>query len=480
MEELAALLEEEKALSSVSTKAGKAAFSKWRMAHAHAHLNVQPGVYGRPMFHHDMDDQILDSLHLAELGLPKIPWKHGILNNCSDDARQRISDKLTEWRHPLDCRRKEDGRVRAQKWFTGERWCTFCAGERGSPGGPIAIATIVLIVAEDMQLQGSYGSQVSVAEEQPPVGGGRGAGRQGGKGARGRGRAAFMARTQQANQEHEELALIVVGNEAPQLHFSPSAMENKANPEDLEMIRVLFGSRAQTIINSLLAFDAYFQWYYPFKKSIPFLCPMSQREAHALACCNAAIEMHEMFERVSIRNHSSFLPHGAMFKVPRDILKVGNVHSVNLSPLELHNAETKRTAQTGASRRLTTSTSGECRFPMRGSQQGPERLVQTKGYSTSMSLSTLKKLLTLRYLRRGDGIIATPDSRRKERLFGVAGTGRSTRMCTNVKLEKLRGSGYEPEADTCLSAFIRLLAVASSDEVAEIDASVDLCANPDT
>ena len=30
----------------------------------------------------------------------------------------------------------------------------LCAGERGSPGGPVAIATLMLIVADDMQLRG--------------------------------------------------------------------------------------------------------------------------------------------------------------------------------------------------------------------------------------------------------------------------------------------------------------------------------------
>ena len=41
-----------------------------------------------------------------------------------------------------------------QKWFTGEKWATFCSGERGSPGGPIAVATLVLIIADDMQARG--------------------------------------------------------------------------------------------------------------------------------------------------------------------------------------------------------------------------------------------------------------------------------------------------------------------------------------
>ena len=76
------------------------------------------------------------------------------LNNCSDDAREQISAKLEEYKHPLDTRRKDNNRVRQNKWFTGEAWRTFCSGERGSPGGPLAIASLVMIIAEDMLQNG--------------------------------------------------------------------------------------------------------------------------------------------------------------------------------------------------------------------------------------------------------------------------------------------------------------------------------------
>ena len=392
------------------------------MGHAHSHGNVQPGEYGMPMFKHHMDQQILDALHLAELGLPKTPWKYGILNNASDDARQAISDQLVEWKHPLDCRRKDDGRVRAAKWFTGESWASFCAGERGSPGGPVAMAKLVLIIAEDMQRTGTLGADLGpCAAPAEATGGGRG-GRGGGGGrgdgrggGRGRGRLAMAERM--ATTMAMEAAAVSGGDgdvlqaERAQVRHIPTAMEAAADPEEITMIRTLYGSRAQTLINALLALDSYFAWYYPFKKSIPFLAPMEQREARALENCRTAIDMHEMFERVSIRNHGYFLPHGAIFKVSRDILTVADLWAVNLSPLELQNAETKRTASTGGSRRLATSSSGQARKPMRGSHEGPARLVPTRGYSTTMALSTLKNLLATQYLRRGDGIIATPESR---------------------------------------------------------------------
>lgn len=148
------LIAEEERLSAVETRAGKSAFARFRLKHAASHHNIQAAKYGKPLFHHDMKDQILDSLHYSKLGLGKIPWKYAIMNNASDDARDAISDQLKAWKHPLDCRRKDDNRCRAQKWFNGEAFGSFLAGHGGSPGGPIAIATLIFIVADDMQQRG--------------------------------------------------------------------------------------------------------------------------------------------------------------------------------------------------------------------------------------------------------------------------------------------------------------------------------------
>ena len=73
--EMQEMLDLEKLLSSDTSNAGKARYSAWRMEHARAHFNIQPGNYGKPMFEHHMDNQLLDSLHLAMLNLPKIAWK---------------------------------------------------------------------------------------------------------------------------------------------------------------------------------------------------------------------------------------------------------------------------------------------------------------------------------------------------------------------------------------------------------------------
>ena len=67
---------------------------------------------------------------------------------------------------------------------------------------------------------------------------------------------------------------------------------------------------------------------------------------------------------------------------------------------------------------------GTARAPLK-SKEGPARLVLTKGYSTTMALSTLNKLLGAQLLRSGEGVISTPESRRKERLFGATATSAS-------------------------------------------------------
>ena len=444
--ERAAMLAKEATLAAVDTTAGKAAFSKWRMAHAHSHWNVQPGKFGAPFLLHHFDRQILDPLHLSELGAPKTPWKHGILNNASDDARAAIADKLAEWKHPLDTRRKDNNRVRHQKWFTGEKWATFCSGKGGSPGGPVAIATLVLIIAKDLQARG-----VAAGADAPD--------------------AAATAKPKTAKPKKSRLSSNLANLAAaaaaapactptPTLVHVPTALELAADPAELKIIRDLYGSRAQTLINTLLAFDGYFKWYYPLKDSIPFLAPMDVKLPRAVDNCRSAIDMQEIYERLAIRKHGSFLPHGAVFKVTRDILEVGDVWATDLSKLELQNAETKRTASQGGARNLTFRTATVTVAPQRKSSEGPANIVRTAGYYTSAALSTLRKLLGKRYLTQGDGIWSTPHSRQKERLFGEAGVGRTSakRALKSCAAQPSTQADIPAREDSCIGAYVRLLA----------------------
>ena len=58
----------------------------------------------------------------------------------------------------------------------------------------------------------------------------------------------------------------------------------------------------------------------------------------------------------------------------------------------------------------------------------------------------------LNVLRRGDGLYQVPDSRRTERLFGEH--GRTKLLSAGIKL----GADYNPREDSCVKAFVRMLA----------------------
>eukprot|EP00327_Prymnesium_parvum_P016939 CAMPEP_0113279658 /NCGR_PEP_ID=MMETSP0008_2-20120614/27305_1 /TAXON_ID=97485 /ORGANISM="Prymnesium parvum" /LENGTH=848 /DNA_ID=CAMNT_0000129863 /DNA_START=26 /DNA_END=2570 /DNA_ORIENTATION=- /assembly_acc=CAM_ASM_000153 len=411
-QELAELLAEERRLAADDTKKGKATFSAWRLKHAHSHSNIPPGCYGRPMFDHHFDQQILDALHLGALGLPKTPWKHGVLNNASDDARVEIGNYLKSISHPLDTRRKDDNRSRAQKWFTGERWLSFCAGERGSPGGPQAIAQIVKIIADDLEARGACRGSAPAVEAIVVVNDdfatpssaaitGPAKTTQG----KGTGRAAFTQRAMAKRAAPSASTALIATT--PEVVHVPTQIERSSSDEALRIIRARHGSRSQTLINTLLAFDAYFAWWYPFKESIPLRAPQEQRLSRALDNCRLAIDMHEIFERIAINNHGSYLPHGAIYKVSRDILRVGDVWAFGTSPLELQNADTKRDVASDVGAR-------NIKFG--------KRTVN----ATTMSLSTFQHVLTAQHLRSGEGELKMLDSRRRERVFGSEGSGRLT------------------------------------------------------
>ena len=56
--------------------------------------------------------------------------------------------------------------------------------------------------------------------------------------------------------------------------------------------------------------------------------------------------------------------------------------------------------------------------------------------------------------------------RRRERVFGATGSGRSKGLSTGIKIEKL-GADYDPREDTVLRALVRMLAETATAGAAE-------------
>ena len=100
-----------------------------------------------------------------------------------------------------------------------------------------------------------------------------------------------------------------------------------------------------------------------------------------------------------------------------------------------------------------------------------QNLITRKSYSTTMAISTLKKLIGKRYLQCGDGILSMPACRRRQRLFGENGTGRTSRASLGVKIEKLMESSPEEDSeDSCLKAFVRAIAGHAAQDTTAHDA----------
>jgi len=172
----------------------------------------------------------------------------------------------------------------------------------------------VLIIADDLQQRGvdsGTGTRGADAPAPAPAPANSREGRGGrGRGGRGHGRVAFADRVQRAAANQQPNNSQTGGEDHGQSpEHQPSAVEAAANQASLDVIKQLYGSRARTLMNILLAFDGYFAWFYPFKQSIPYDSDVGVREARALDNCRRAIDMQEIFERVSIYNHGSFLPH---------------------------------------------------------------------------------------------------------------------------------------------------------------------------
>ena len=100
-------------------------------------------------------------------------------------------------------------------------------------------------------------------------------------------------------------------------------------------------------------------------------------------------------------------------------------------------------------------------------KEGPANLIQTRGITTTSSVSTLRKLIAKRYLAEGNSDLALPASRRNDRLFGEKAVGRSSSARVAHACMKLMGADYDPRTDSVLKAFVRMLAELAEPEMAQ-------------
>ena len=72
-------------------------------------------------------------------------------------------------------------------------------------------------------------------------------------------------------------------------------------------------------------------------------------------------------------------------------------------------------------------------------------------------------MLAKQKLRNGDGFFTTPDARRTVQLLN--GSGRRTHASTGVKPQSFSDESYDPRSDSCLKAYIRLIAALAEAQI---------------
>ena len=462
-EDFAAFAAQLLALLSDTSKGAARRLSEFRSRHSNIHGNVKPGEHGQPFFDAEvMTTFLLDMLHGLYLNLPKIAWKHAILANCPDGCREEIAVYLKSIGHPLDTRKKDDGRQRESKWFTGEGFHSLVAGKRTSPGGPVAFATIVKIIGDALR---DVPPEVAAPPSKPkPKPKAPAAARRGRKGATYSGFGAPTHARDESESEEDEAP-----PPPPPPPHVPTAIEGAADAASLDLIKAHYGPHARLIINMLLTFDAYFNLYYTLRykyhEGVSVHCSEEVKGSLALAVCKASLRFQEILERVSAGNHKSFYPHLFSLRLPLLIMELGDMWAYSMGSLELLNAVVKRAARCGASRgRLATKEGTTTRRAVKGDYP-KGRIQKTRGYRSSMSFQIMAKLVGANALRRAGSGIAT---RTAERLFGGTSDGRA--FLKNGALPGLANFGkifLEPELDTCVEALARMLAAEALEAAAE-------------
>ena len=84
-----------------------------------------------------------------------------------------------------------------------------------------------------------------------------------------------------------------------ELSYTESFVERQFyadHPGATDLLKETYGNWANTAIRTALAFDAYFSWYYAWRKKVYLDATQEAKETRALENMQLAVDMHEIFE----------------------------------------------------------------------------------------------------------------------------------------------------------------------------------------
>eukprot|EP00965_Chrysotila_dentata_P200795 6180183-Pleurochrysis_carterae.AAC.1 len=134
-------------LAGSSVKADERRYSTLRRDYAAMHSGQREFVL--PPLEFDMDHMIPELLHADSLNIAKLMFKHLVLRHADSFCRERLSTFFAGMKRPIDLRKKDDGRHRAEKWWRASTWDGMVQGTPTIPGGISAwLPTVCFIVIE--------------------------------------------------------------------------------------------------------------------------------------------------------------------------------------------------------------------------------------------------------------------------------------------------------------------------------------------
>ena len=348
------------AMKADKSASGKKATAARAKSYAELHPSQQ-GEFEPPCTYIDMIDIVIDPLHCLMLNLPKVAWKYTFGDRMTNEQRELVALYLSSVGCPLDIRAKGDGRDANRKWFTGEVFQRFVEGDSLSPGlaeNIKAIMDIIYLKAPALPAPTSGGGDESAAATAAPAapvakanktaknGGGGGKKRKGGFTATDPSVSA-AAPTVSAPAPAVSAAAPAVSAAAPEVPTpkpptpAVSAVSSVDDTAIEAALRARYGSHMDVVKLGLDAWKSigmlYSEWRERWEER-----SSTYAEGRAMAFLRCAVDVSLALKAASVNKHKSWYTHLAVWVVPRQMAKHGDLWAFGTSPVEQRGARLKK------------------------------------------------------------------------------------------------------------------------------------------
>ena len=442
--------------------AGRDAFNKVVLDHAHRHCNVRWMHRGVPVPKVPKSRFWLELLHTIPLNACKLQVKHVWLKYLPEDLQDESRRLFRSWGVPIDMR--PAGKRLEEKWPGGGVVKYLVDGGNGhSPGFAVVGAKLTWIVAKyflaEKKKREADATAAAAAAAQVRSGS-----------------------TTVAEAKAMEVNLFAKpsrkGKSAAALPLQPPAqtaarkppraeanlkdyetipLESQASVDlaDVAAIKQHFGPYlGQRVLSTLLSADTFrVAWVTAYKK-LPYPTPEADKQQHAERWFLAWADWIEAIERVADHSFKSWVPHRILFKGTRQIAQDGDLWCKSTSALEMNQSQIGRTLDKVSCRRVSIDAddASTTRLVALKGEDGKETgEVRSESFKAtkSMAFSAARHYVAAQnYLRDEDSILTRDSKRLLEGDLARVTSGRTT-----AKFVKL---AVDPNT-TSVKEFIKLM-----------------------